>query len=72
MYPTEQVYLGGVYDLLGEDSEAEMRMRSRVRAKTLKEAGGETCELCPRETLLPCRNAEEFAAVLEKGVGGRR
>jgi len=66
-----QVYLGGVYDLLGDDCEAELRVRSHVKAKTLKEAGGEVCELFPREKILPCRDAKEFEKVLEKGIGKR-
>lgn len=50
-----QVYLGGVYDLLGKDPEAQLRMRSHDREKTLKDAGGEECLLSPKETILPCR-----------------
>ena len=66
-----QVYLGGVYDLLGEDSEAELRMHSRTIPTTPTEAGGETCELSPKETILPCRDAQEFSNVLTKGMGRR-
>ena len=66
-----QVYLGRVYDLLGDDCETELRMRSHVKVRTLKDAGGETCDLFPRETILPCRDAREFTKVLEKGIGKR-